>query len=109
MMVFVLKVLRSRDGREFFTPAPVSNEEMTEIRRRLSGVEIRTRSVQFRVGDLVHIKTGSFVGIEGVIIRLDLAKKEATIEIPFMGTLVPIQVDITDIEKIGSVHEQAVE
>ncbi|MCS7165485.1 MAG: transcription termination/antitermination protein NusG [Candidatus Calescibacterium sp.] len=81
-------------------PTPLTYEEIKKIRPFIEG-NVPTKRVEFNVGDTVRITYGPFVDSQGVIEKIYPEKGKAIVSIVIFGRETPIEIDLTECEKIG--------
>jgi len=81
------------------TPTPVSEEEVSELQRRM-GVEEPTYKVDVTVGTMVKIIDGPFKDFEGKISEIDESKGKVKVLISLFGRETPIELDSLQIKKV---------
>ena len=74
-------------------PVPLTEEEVYKI-----GVEKRTVSVGYEVGDLVTIIGGSFDGFSGVVDSIDLDSEIVVVMISMLGRETPVELELDQVE-----------
>lgn len=80
-------------------PVPLSYEEVMKIRPFIEG-NIPTKKVELNIGDRVKIIHGPFVDSQGVIEKIYPEKGKAIVSIILFGRETPIEIDISECEKI---------
>jgi len=80
-------------------PTPLTYEEVMKIRAFIEG-NVFTKKVEFNVGDRVRITSGPFVDSEGVIEKIYPDKYKAVVSIIIFGRETPIEVYLTECEKL---------
>ncbi|MCS7243703.1 MAG: transcription termination/antitermination protein NusG [Candidatus Calescibacterium sp.] len=81
-------------------PTPLTYEEIMKIRPFIEG-NVPTKRVEINVGDRVRITYGPFVDSQGVIEKIYPEKGKAVVSIVIFGRETPIEIDLTECEKIG--------
>jgi len=81
------------------TPTPVSEEEVSELQRRM-GVEEPTYKVDVTVGTMVKIFDGPFKDFEGKVSEIDESKGKIKVLISLFGRETPIELDYLQIKKV---------
>ncbi|MCS6955298.1 MAG: transcription termination/antitermination protein NusG [Candidatus Calescibacterium sp.] len=81
-------------------PTPLTYEEIMKIRPFIEG-NIPTKRVEINVGDRVRITYGPFVDSQGIIEKIYPEKGKAVVSIVIFGRETPIEIDLTECEKIG--------
>ena len=77
------------DGR----PVPLTEEEVYKL-----GVEKRSVSVNYEVGDLVTIIHGSFDGFSGIVDKIDVENDTVRVIISMMGRDTPLELGLDQVE-----------
>ena len=77
------------DGR----PIPLTEEEVYKL-----GVEKRSVSVNYEVGDLVTIIHGSFDGFSGIVDKIDVENDTVRVIISMMGRDTPLELGLDQVE-----------
>jgi transcriptional antiterminator NusG len=80
-------------------PTPLTYEEVMKIRPFIEG-NVFAKQVEFNVGDRVKITSGPFVESEGIIEKIYPDKYKAVVSIIIFGRETPIEVYLTECEKI---------
>jgi len=86
-------------------PMPISEEEMTEVKRRAGLLEIPKSDqplieVDFKVGQVVEITEGPFADFTGEIKEIDKENEEVTVLVKIFGRETPVKLGFEGIEKI---------
>ncbi|MBQ8141853.1 MAG: KOW motif-containing protein [Bacilli bacterium] len=79
-------------------PFPIPREEIEPVLKRMH-IEDPDIFSEYQVGDMVKIISGTFADCEGVINSIDTEKKEANVEVIFMGRYQTFTEKFTNIEK----------
>ena len=74
-------------------PVPLTEAEILKL-----GVEKRTVSVGYEVGDLVTINSGSFDGFSGTVDKIDLENDTVRVIISMMGRDTPLELGLDQVE-----------
>lgn len=74
-------------------PVPLTEEEVIKI-----GVEKRTVSLGYEVGDLVTVIGGSFDGFSGVVDNIDIENDTVRVIISMMGRDTPLELGLDQVE-----------
>lgn len=75
-------------------PVPLSDEEVERM-----GVDtIRVADIDFNIGDLVTIKSGSMEGFSGRIKEIDNARRKVQVTVSMFGRETPVEIDYTEVE-----------
>ena len=77
------------DGR----PVPLTEEEVYRL-----GVEKKSVSVNYEVGDLVTIIHGSFDGFSGIVDKIDVENDTVRVIISMMGRDTPLELGLDQVE-----------
>ncbi|MFN3995426.1 MAG: transcription termination/antitermination protein NusG, partial [bacterium] len=80
-------------------PVPLSYEEVMKIRPFIEG-NIPTKKVELNIGDRVKITHGPFVDSQGVIEKIYPEKGKVVVSIVLFGRETPIEIDVSECEKI---------
>lgn len=74
-------------------PVPLSDEEVERM-----GVEtIRMADIDYNIGDLVTIKSGSMEGFSGKIMEIDNERRKVSVAVLMFGRETPVEIDYTQI------------
>ncbi|MBQ8292440.1 MAG: transcription termination/antitermination factor NusG [Bacilli bacterium] len=79
-------------------PVPLSNDEIIPILKSC-GITLEV-ATKFQVGDKVRVLTGTFVGQEATVEKMDLEKQEVTILVDFFGRQTPTEISFDEVEKV---------
>jgi len=84
-------------------PQPIKASEMERIMGRDASQEsiVEMPEVPFRVDDVVKITVGSFKDFGGEIIKMNLEKGKATVNVMVFGRATPVEVDLSQIELLS--------
>lgn len=74
-------------------PVPLTEDEVIKL-----GVEKRSVSVGYEVGDLVTVTGGSFNGFSGIVDNIDIENYTVRIIISMMGRDTPLELDLSEVE-----------
>ena len=74
-------------------PVPLTQEEVIKL-----GVEKRTVTVGYEVGDLVTIIGGSFDGFSGTVDTIDIENDTVRVIISMMGRVTPLELGLDQVE-----------
>lgn len=74
-------------------PVPLTEDEVVKL-----GVEKRSVSVGYEVGDLVTVINGSFDGFSGVVEKIDLENDTVRVIISMMGRDTPLELGLDQVE-----------
>ena len=74
-------------------PVPLTEAEILKL-----GVEKRTVTVGYEVGDLVTINSGSFDGFSGIVDKIDLDNDTVRVIISMMGRDTPLELGLDQVE-----------
>ena len=74
-------------------PVPLTEDEVIKI-----GVEKRTVTVGYEVGDLVTVIGGSFDGFSGVVDNIDIENDTVRVIISMMGRDTPLELGLDQVE-----------
>lgn len=80
-------------------PTPVSEEEMSQIRKRM-GVEEPKYQIEFDEGEVVNITDGPFKGFDGTISEIDAQKGKIKVMVNIFGRETPVELDSLQVEKV---------
>ena len=81
------------------TPTPVSQEEITELQKRM-GVEEPKYNVDVTPGDAVKITDGPFKDFDGKVSEVDEEKGKVKVLVSMFGRETPVELDFLQIKKI---------
>ena len=81
------------------TPTPVSEEEMTKIKKRM-GVDTPKHKIDFSVGEVVSIIDGPFKGFDGTINEIDTQKGKIKVLVNMFGRETPVELDSLQVKKV---------
>ena len=75
-------------------PVPLTDEEVERM-----GVEvIRMADIDYNIGDLVTIKSGSMEGFSGKITEIDNARRKVKVAVSMFGRETSVEIDYTQVE-----------
>jgi transcriptional antiterminator NusG len=80
-------------------PTPVSEEEMTKIKKRM-GVSEPKHRIDFSVGEVVSIIDGPFKGFDGAINEIDTQKGKIKVLVSMFGRDTPVELDALQVKKV---------
>ena len=81
-------------------PIPLSPKEAEDIMQKL-GKEAKPKvEVDFKVGDMIQMKTGPFAGCSGPVVDVDADKAKIKFRITAFGRETDVEADYSDLEKI---------
>ena len=81
-------------------PIPLSPKEAEDIMQKL-GKEAKPKvEVDFKVGDMIQMKTGPFAGSSGPVVDVDADKAKIKFRITAFGRETDVEADYNDLEKI---------
>ncbi len=80
-------------------PFPLQRHELDPILKRM-GLKLASLDIDFTIGDEIHVISGPFAGKTGKVEAIDLEKEIAKVLIDFLGNLTPMEVEITQLEKV---------
>ena len=103
-------VIRNTNGVTGFVgigsdPIPLSDEEASDLLAKI-GIDVdgnghATRiDIDFKVGEVVEVKGGSFDGQQGEIAEIDYEYGKVKVMLEVLGRLTPVEVEHTEITKI---------
>lgn len=81
-------------------PTPVSKEEIEPVLKRMGMVDDSMYD-RYHVGDTVKVIRGPLEGTEGKILSIDKETGNFRVETVFFGRATPVDVDFSEIDKIG--------
>jgi transcriptional antiterminator NusG len=81
------------------TPTPVSDDEMSKIKKRM-GVEEPKHRIDFSVGEVVSIVDGPFKGFDGAINEIDTQKGKIKVLVSMFGRDTPVELDALQVKKV---------
>ena len=64
------------------------------------GIRSEVLNIDFSVRDEVRVVSGALAGKQGKVESIDLQKGEAKILIDMLGSLVPMEVELSQLEKV---------
>ncbi len=75
-------------------PVPLTEEEVERM-----GVDtVRMADINFNIGDLVNIKSGSMEGFSGNITKIDNKTRKVQVSVSMFGRETPVEIDYTQVE-----------
>lgn len=80
-------------------PFPLQKHEVEPILKKM-GIKSEVLNINFGIGDEVKVTTGAMVGKTGRVDSIDMDKQEAKVLIDMLGSLVPMEIDLSQLEKI---------
>jgi transcriptional antiterminator NusG len=80
-------------------PSPVSDDEMTKIKKRM-GVDEPKHRIDFSVGEVVSIIDGPFKGFDGAINEIDTQKGKIKVLVSMFGRDTPVELDALQVKKV---------
>ena len=103
-------VIRNTNGVTGFVgvgsdPIPLSDEEASNLLAKV-GIDVEGEEriprfdINFEVGEVVNVKSGSFDGQQGEISEIDYEHGKVKVMLEVLGRLTPVEVEHTEIEKI---------
>ena len=103
-------VIRNTNGVTGFVgigsdPIPLSDEEASDLLAKI-GIDVDGNGhapridIDFKVGEVVEVKGGSFDGQQGEIAEIDYEHGKVKVMLEVLGRLTPVEVEHTEIEKI---------
>ena len=102
-------VIRNTNGVTGFVgigsdPIPLSDEEASNLLAKV-GIDVERETVprldiDFKIGEVVEVKGGSFDGQQGEISEIDYEHGKVKIMLEVLGRLTPVEVEYTEISKI---------
>lgn len=81
------------------TPTPVSDDEMSKIKKRM-GVDEPKHRIDFSVGEVVNIVDGPFKGFDGAINEIDTQKGKIKVLVSMFGRDTPVELDALQVKKV---------
>lgn len=81
------------------TPTPVSDDEMTKIKKRM-GVDEPKHRIDFATGEVVSIVDGPFKGFDGAISEIDTQKGKIKVMVSMFGRDTPVELDALQVKKV---------
>ena len=84
-------------------PRPISNEEAVALLQKsgeIKGEKTARVKQTFAVGEQVKIIDGPFVSFSGSIEEVNLEKNKLRVTVGIFGRATPVEVDLTQVEKI---------
>jgi len=79
-------------------PVPLPNEEIIPILRRC-GITIEY-NIDFKVGDVVNVVSGTFAGQEGKVDSIDMDNQRVTVLVDLFGRQTPQELNFDEIKAI---------
>jgi len=102
-------VIRNTNGVTGFVgvgsdPIPLSDEEASNLLAKI-GIDVEGETspridIDFKVGEVVEVKGGSFDGQQGEIAEIDYEHGKVKVMLEVLGRLTPVEVEHTEITKI---------
>ena len=103
-------VIRNTNGVTGFVgigsdPIPLSDEEASDLLAKI-GIDVDGSGhapridIDFKVGEVVEVKGGSFDGQQGEIAEIDYEHGKVKVMLEVLGRLTPVEVEHTEIAKI---------
>ena len=103
-------VIRNTNGVTGFVgigsdPIPLSDEEASDLLAKI-GIDVDGNGhapridIDFKVGEVVEVKGGSFDGQQGEIAEVDYEHGKVKVMLEVLGRLTPVEVEHTEITKI---------
>ena len=102
-------VIRNTNGVTGFVgigsdPIPLSDEEASDLLAKI-GIDVEGETspridIDFKVGEVVEVKGGSFDGQQGEIAEIDYEHGKVKVMLEVLGRLTPVEVEHTEITKI---------
>ena len=102
-------VIRNTNGVTGFVgvgsdPIPLSDEEASNLLAKI-GIDVEGETspridIDFKVGEVVEVKGGSFDGQQGEIAEIDYEHGKVKVMLEVLGRLTPVEVEHTEIAKI---------
>ena len=102
-------VIRNTNGVTGFVgvgsdPIPLSDEEASDLLAKVGmdvdGENVPRIGIDFKVGEVVAIRGGSFDGQQGEISEIDYEHGKVKVMLEVLGRLTPVEVEHTEIAKI---------
>ena len=102
-------VIRNTNGVTGFVgvgsdPIPLSDEEASDLLAKVGmdvdGENAPRIGIDFKVGEVVAIRGGSFDGQQGEISEIDYEHGKVKVMLEVLGRLIPVEVEHTEIAKI---------
>ena len=81
------------------TPTPVSEKEITEIKKRM-GVDEPKHDIDLQIGEVVNIVDGPFKGFEGSVSEIDPVKGKIKVMVSMFGRDTSVELDVLQVKKI---------
>jgi transcriptional antiterminator NusG len=82
-------------------PVPVPDEEVEEIKSRISESEEREKpKVEHSVGETVKINDGPFLNFSGVIEEIDAERGKLKVTVNIFGRNTPVELEYWQVEKV---------
>ncbi len=82
-------------------PVPVTDIELENIKKQV--IEQSERSslvIPYKIGDLVTLKDGNFVGAVGAVREIDIEKGTLVVNIEMLGRMTPVMISFDKVELV---------
>ena len=79
-------------------PGPLPNDEIIPILKQC-GLKLEIQ-VEFKVGDVVNVVSGTFAGQEATVESIDVEKQIVTVLVDFFGRQTPQELRFDEVEVI---------
>lgn len=80
-------------------PVPVSEEEMTELKRRMS-TDITKHIVDLTIDDMILVSDGPFKDMEGKVTEVDEKNGKVKVLVSMFGRETPVELDFLQVKKV---------
>lgn len=80
-------------------PVPVDEEEMKELRRRMSS-DLTKHSIDIQLGDMIVVVDGPFKDTEGKVSEVDEDRGKIKVMVSMFGRETPVELDPLQVRKI---------
>ena len=77
-------------------PVPLSEEEIENM-----GIEVKTITVDFEVGDSVKVTAGPLENFIGVVEEINLEKKKVRVMVSMFGRETPVELEFDQVEMLA--------
>lgn len=94
-------VVRNTRGVTGFVGSGSHPEPLTEKEVQSLGVEKRTVTVNYAVGDSVRIVDGPLDGFIGLVDELDVDKNKVRVNVSMFGRETPVELELDQVELVG--------
>ncbi|MCD6390353.1 MAG: transcription termination/antitermination factor NusG [Desulfobulbaceae bacterium] len=82
-------------------PTPMSGSDVTKMLHQAEALEdVPSIQMEFKKGDLIKVKGGSFEGYEGEVDEIDSEKGTVRIIVTIFGRATPLDIEYWQVEKV---------